>query len=344
MNLLHTSLYHIEHSENRVSEVNIDSKSIELQEYVQRLIEEVSTSIRRRRFKFHDDKTQIRASLNEILKGNYSQVIQSNAERLLRIEIDVNDRYGHLKGGIQKGSLFHAHVKNDKTDTIIICKADHNEFLDEDDFKIHKGLPWKDKVFKAILIQTQKGVINDVYVFDTNTNISKYWWSSYLELVPLYSDEHNTEKSIDMILKKVINPIRKSSPRDYLTLRNSTIGFFRSKSEFDIIEYEDFIKDYTPFDEDGFNKEKVLEGISDLPERWKFDNRFSIDKKSIKKRLINETIKLTDGIGLELNDFIEELNNTITVEEKNGEKFVKIKSDKGYEYFKKEGYKNGQSN
>jgi hypothetical protein len=343
MKILHTSLHHILHEENTIDPVDISGANDELTEYVEKLIFDIGKNERKRSFEFTHKKTQVRASIDDMLSGDYEDSTYDNALRLLRVETDVVDRFSHLNGGVQKGSLFQAHVEHSNGQSIVICKADHNEFLDLKDFINRKGLPWKNKVFKAILIEINDKEVNNVFVFDTNNSIAKYWWFEFLELSPLYSDKYNTNNCLDKILKKVINPLKEKYPRDYYILRNSTVGYFKSKEEFDITEYSKFINDYNPTDED-LPKDKMTSSINSLPKKWKFDNRFTISKTDINKRLLTNVVKLTNDIELQLKGYLKEEDDIISYGEDDGEKYIKIKTEKGYQYFKKEGFQDDKSN
>ena len=65
-----------------------------------------------------------------------------------------------------------------------------------------------------------------------------------------------------------------------------------------------------------------------------FDSKFSIIAKVISKRFRN-TISLTPQIDLNLKENIQNLEGTIQrYKEINGNKWVMIRSEEGYEYFK----------
>ena len=54
--------------------------------------------------------------------------------------------------------------------------------------------------------------IQSVSVYDTNPKMAEYWWQDYLELSEIYNSAHNTTRSIDIILKKIIEPLRQEHP------------------------------------------------------------------------------------------------------------------------------------
>ena len=102
-------------------------------------------------------------------------------------------------------------------------------------------------------------------------------------------------------------------------------------------ELEEFLdknfRTYTPIDED-FPKEKYIKKIEEFPEKYNFDSRFSIKQEEIKKRKVNK-IPLSNEMELILKDHIENIGSVIKPYKDNeGNKFILIRSDTGYERFK----------
>lgn len=339
MNLKFTSLHQIDHI-NGITEIDISTQSSDLTIYVNRLFEEITTSNTNRQFEFKSPTTEVRTALTKFINEENIEAAQINSERLLNVEISAQAAINHLNVDIQKGSLFQAVIENEVgLKSVIISKADHNEYLDEIDFTLRKGLPWKKRIFKAFLVKFDSNSNpTHIYVYDTNQKISRYWWDSYLELKEKYTDSHNTKTSLDIIDKKIFSKIKTEHPEDYYILRNSGVRYFRAKSDFDL---EDFINDtfnnYIPISE-SFSSSKledVKTKIRELPDKWKFDSKFSIRKEDVSKRVSNR-FKLTDTIDLVLKDYVPNIENSIVSEmDSEGTKWVKIKSDIGYEQFKK---------
>ena len=272
-----------------------------------------------------------------MLGNSFQEATEGNANRLLKIEKQAQKKIKHLPTDIQKGSLFQTVVEIESQKNIIICKAEHEEILDEIDLQIHSGFPMKNQLYKAIMIVCNDAIeIQSVSVYDTNPKMAEYWWQDYLELSEIYNSAHNTTRSIDIILKKIIEPLRQEHPQDYQILRNSFLGYMRNKEEFNLSEYiDDNLTSYTPFDTKVKVKmQNITKKTLDLPKKYGFDSRFSIDKTKINKRRVKETIKLTDSIDLILNDHIENIRETIQSEEDDqGSKFLKIKTEQGYKWF-----------
>lgn len=337
ISIQHTSLHHIDHLKVKAEKIDISDQGKALTKYIRRLIKEISTSSNRRSFVFQRDSTEVRTTINGFIQKDYSTGTKSNADRLLVVEQEAQQAISQLKVKIPQGSLFQAIIVENNLTKIIISKADHSEYLDEKDFLVHKGLPWKKRVFKAVLI-TLKGdkSIDSVFVFDTNSTMAKYWWQTFLELKDKHTNTHNTVTSLKMLDLKVFNPIKTKHPADHMILRNSAVGYFRTKEEFELKDFIDTIfTNYQPIDQK-LSKEKMIAKTSELPERWNFDTRFKIKKDKINQRIVNKVV-LTESIDLVIKDYLPHLSNDIVAEKDNeGNKYIKIRTDAGYDRFTNE--------
>lgn len=335
MNIKFTSLHQVDHSLNQVKNIDINNQSDDLRDYTNRLIDEITRSNNKRSFEFKSDTTEVRTAIDKFLDAEYETGAKINADRLLNIEIEAQDKIDHLNIKIQKGSLFQAVLENDIETYVIISKADHNQFLDEVDFTLKTGLPWEKRIFKAFLVKIENGQPKEIFVYDTTNRMARYWWDNYLELKEKYTDTHNTKTSLNTLDKKIFNPIKKEYPADHTILRNSAIGYFRNNDEFELTEFvAQTLENYTPIDPN-FPKEKIIRKTKELPEKWKFDARFSIVKEEINKKQSNK-IPLTEKIELVLKDYISNLENVIEAEkDAEGVKYIKIKTDIGYDRFKR---------
>lgn len=328
-------LHHIDVKNNLVSPILIDEDSSNLKDYVISLVKEILEQPNKRLYSFKEGNTEVKMSLFTLLSesDNIDDVIKLNADRLLEKEIRsqafMDSR--KLDVEIQKGSLLHLKFKNEDVNQIIICKVEHDEILSEISFDLIKGLNTKKKVFKAILVYfDEDNNITHNYVFDKN--VSKYWWDDFLELNQLNTDENNTEKSLHEI-DKALTPYRTKYFADYLILRNSLIGHYRSKESFNFSDMMgEVFNDYEPINSD-FPKDKIIKKINELPVSKGFDTQFSISKKRINKRIQNK-IKLANNLYLNIDDFVENLKNIIEPIEDGGNKYVRILSVEGYEQIK----------
>jgi hypothetical protein len=338
MDILYKSLHQINHYTDSIDEINVAGTSADLLMYVENLLKDIVEKQNKRKFKFESSTTEVRSTIDRYLQNDYANASLINANRLLRIEKQAQENISQLQVEIQKGSLFQAYIQNKESKIIIISKADHSNYLDEMDFALHAGLPWKKRVYKAVIIELDSNdAINNIYVYDTNTsNMSVYWWRDFLELSEVYTDGHNTQQALDLLDRKIFNQMKKDYPADHTYLRNSSINYFRTKSNFAIDDYiSDIFENYTPTHSQ-FPREKYIEKINKLPETWGFDHRFTIAKEEINKRKVTENkIVLTENIELVLIDSIEDLKSTIkSGKDIDGRKHIKIYSESGYEAFK----------
>lgn len=335
MEVKYTSLHQIDHSLDEIKKVDIANQTEDLTKYTNRLINEITTSNNKRQFEFKSETTEVRSAISKFLDSQFEDAALINSKRLLGIEKIAQEKIAHLDKKIQKGSLFQAILKDGERTIIIISKADHNQFLDEVDFTLKNGLPWEKRIFKAFLVSFINSVPKEIFVYDTTNRMARYWWESYLELQEKYTDTHNTKTALDILDKKIFNKLKKEFPADHTVLRNSSIGYFRNKQEFEMDEFiENTFNNYAPIDS-SFPKIDTILKIKKLPQKWNFDTRFGIKKEEIRKRQVNK-IPLTDKIELVLKDYIQDLGNTIEPElDSEGNKYIKIRTDVGYERFKK---------
>ena len=340
MDILHTTLHHVDHTEDRVQEINIDQVGANLQIYINRLRVKILNNENRRRFKFREDETTLSQSLTEFLGGIYDSC-QNNANRLHAVEKDAHRQIGHMVD-IQKGSLLQSIIEDNDETSVIICKSDHNSFLDVNDFAVRDGLPWEKQIYKAFLATYRGDQLQHIYVYDTNAKISKYWWSTFLELEQQHTPEHNTYEAMEALDRKVIGKLKNKHPADHLELRNSMIGYFRSHEDFQMDDFLDnVLNQYQPID-DNLDKNSLIEKVRQLPDMSNFDSQFTIASTAIKKRQVRTPIPLHDHIELILKDHLDNLRRHFKPELKHGEKYLSIRTDGGYDAFNRGNQENAE--
>ncbi|PKP01671.1 MAG: hypothetical protein CVU11_14575 [Bacteroidetes bacterium HGW-Bacteroidetes-6] len=335
MEIIFSSLHHIDHGSSKTVNIPIVNKDDILARYIRRLLKEITTSPNKKSYKFTRDTTEVCVAINQMICGEYDESASTIASRLLSAEQAAQMKMNKLNIEIQKGSLFQTIFKDKNEKFIIISKADHNEFIDVADLILKSGLPWKKRVYKALMARiSDDNVLSEVYIFDSNSTMTRYWWDDFFELEETRTDKHNTITSLDIIDMKVLNPIKKDFPADHTIIRNGILCYFRTKQEFELdgfIEY--IVGDYTSVKEN-FPLQRITEKLRSLPSRYNFDNRFEISKQDIKKRAVNR-IKLTPNIDLLINGDIDLANTIIAEQDNEGTKYIKIKSDSGYNSFKR---------
>lgn len=330
-----TSLHHLKHELENPESVDIDKESDDLREYIIRLIEDIKNRNSKRKFEFRSHKTEVRSAITDFINDKYLEASETNSNRLLKVEKNTQKTIEKLKTNIQKGSLFQAVIENeDSTKIIIIGKADHSDYLDASDLKVHDGMPWNKRIFKSFLaIVTPEGFVDEVLVSDTTSTLSRYWWNDFLELSEIRTDKVNTKSFLERIERWVLNPIKETFPSDHIVLKNSVSGFFQSNDIFDLdILYETVFKNYTPKNEK-LPISKLSTKLLEIPIKYNLDTQFTIDKNEIKKKsrnivVLNESLELTVKGGADLRD-IE------TYKDEEGNKFIIIKTELGYQMFKK---------
>lgn len=335
MELIDTSFHHIDHVNSQTTKIKTVNQSSQLNEYVSELVGIITRTNSKRSFTFKSSTAEVRIALDLMLSQKFEEGSEINAKRLLHVEKSAQDRYAHITE-IQKGILFQASLVYEKKKIIVVSKADHSDFLDENELELRRGLPLKKKLFKAMAVSFDtEGSVDTVFVIDTNRQIASYWWDSYLELGEKYTDSYNTDRALAILDRKIFNPIKKRFPSDHIILRNSTIGYFRNQTTFDIDHYvRSLLDSYQPVDTE-LKPREMEEKILELPEKGKFDRNFSVVKSEVRQRTVNK-ISLTDSIDLVLKDHIENLSGVIQAEEdKEGKKYIKIRTDEGYKWFRK---------
>lgn len=110
--------------------------------------------------------------------------------------------------------------------------------------------------------------------------------------------------------------------------------YFRVKPEFSAENFiSDILNGYKPFDKE-LNPSDLVEKATTVFEKGKFDKKFTIVSDRISKKF-KKSIALTPQIDLNLKSDIKNLENTIMrYRQSNGDKWVMIKSEDGFEYFR----------
>lgn len=336
MDIKEIQIFKIDLNEEEVEIIDSTTYGNDLVDYLKELFKVVISGSSGRQFLFNRNTTEVRAQITRINSNTtFAEITKIIADRLLIVEFEAQEKMSKLGITIQKGVLVQAKITQNKQDKFIICKADHNEFLNEVDYQLSRGLPVKKKAFKAFVCNLHSNdSIDGILVYDTNPSDTKYWWKELLELTMVFTDEDNTEKAFDAIDKAVFTKMKKDHPQDYTYLRNSTVKYFRSNERFEIQDFLDnVVGNYAPYDTN-LNIQDLKDKIRDLPSRHRspFDNQFNIVKEKVKARFLNK-VKLTPEIDLYIKgDFAD--NTIFAVEEKDGSKYVKVKSEDGYKYFK----------
>lgn len=335
MNITDIKIFRIDFHQSEVETIDQAAFPTDFKVYLEGLINLMTSGGSGRTFRFDRDTTEVRAQITRIInKEDFSDIATTIASRLLTVEQSAQEQMTRLGIEIQRGIIVQALVSDNGVDRFIICKADHSEFFNEINFNLSRGLPVKKKVFKGFICSLNSDqTVADILVYDMH--LIKYWWKEFLELIKVHSDEDNTQNAFDAIDKGVLIKLKKQHPQDYMHLSNSNIRYFRANNTFDMDDYiENVFGNYLPFD-DNLKMDKIKSEIRELPNKSKkpFDQQFPIISKQIKKRFIKD-ITLTPQIELHFKEEIPDLENIVTaVMDKDGTKYVRVKSEQGYKYF-----------
>ena len=331
-------------------------------EYIQTIVEELQSNKSVRQYTFEDPYMTAKENVISIISktsaflsvkdDDYRKVdfnrslidyIESQpARRLSCIEEEFNDTHKQI-ALIPKGVLVVAEVtSDDNIHKLLLAKADYEEFMEQESGDKKLGLPTKKKIYKAVSFEytlddeTKEYIFEQISVCDTSNRDAKYWWKSFLELRELRSDEVNTAKAYNAIKTKVIGPLKKKSKSDYTNLYNFNLYYFSTKTQFDINEYIEHINHYEPTDPN-LDKNDILKKLRDLPEREKFDPVFTKVPNSVSDRMKRLSVPLPNNLDLSIKGNVENLKTVVTAElDIEGRKFIKIISDSGYDYFKRQ--------
>ena len=341
MDIKKMTLHKIDISKNIAEKIEIDINKDTIIEYVNNLVNEILDNPNKRMYRFKKGETQVKSSLKKLVQdeNDIEKVILNNAERLLEKELNAHAllKAKKLSVNVQKGSLLHLYFVEEEIGKVLICKVEHDEYLNELSFDKNNGLNTKKKVFKSFLmfLDTESIYLND-------KNNSKYWWDDFLELDQVNNDSENTEKSV----KKIISIVDyyKNNDKDFqldgTLLRNAVVGHFKSNENFNLTELLDHVvSTYKPVNKN-FPLVKINERVNKLSQDPSFDNQFVIVQEKVNKRIVNK-VKLGNGLYLSIENFVKNLgeilkpfsdlqgNNGMTIISQDAYNFVnQIKNDK----------------
>lgn len=329
------SIHKIDIKENNIINIPYSSENIDFASYVSGIISDVLKGEKSRRFKFVSDTTEMFTLINQSVYDNkFIDSVKRSSEKLFAEEIRAQAIIARLGTEIQKGILIQTHINHNNLEKFIICKADDSPYIDEISFKLANGYPLKRKIFKSCLLTLSSNKnISEIQVYDTTS--ASYWYCDYLELEALLDDTENTIKAFETIDNVIFSPMKKDSLNDHWELRNSLITKMKSESSFDIYQYaDDFLAKYTPTNSK-LNMQSIASKVKSLPQKFNFDNTFNLVPKAITAKTKKLIVPLTESIDLTIKDSIDTSDTIVPFLGNDDTKYVAIKSNIGYDTFKK---------
>ena len=301
----------------------------EFENFISELINFITNNSNVKNYKVHDDNTQTVACVKRIIAyanriatmlgyGNIVEQIhdqsESIADKLLRVEVDAQQRIEATGQNVKRGSLIQALIKDENGGLyFVLAKVEHREWYDGESLLKNFGFPndkknvWKSAVFQVSLDE-------DDIVFDRiqvyTDNAAKYWANLFLELDEERSDSTNTRVVFSTLERTLERCVKKKSESDYMILRNTLIGEMKKPR---LINYDEFIDelvlDYQP-ENQALNMQEVRTQLIEIGNQNKFDKQFQTDPSQVKTRRKNK-YKPVSGVELSIVGAIDNLKRDI---------------------------------
>jgi len=316
--ILSTTLHHLDMDTETCAAIPMPVERQDLELYLNELLTEINGRPQNRAYALASATTEFATSLQSFY-GNQDLALNPQtkvlAERLLRVELTTEERYGHLNtagtGHIKKGSFLQFLYRDGAVITYLGVKVEHQRFLDETDLRAKIGLGESHKIYKACKVSFDDvGNAQNALVFDTNTRPSTYWWKDVLELKQLRTDAFNTEQAVKSVMR-VIAKVKAVSPADYTILRNATVHAFKQVG---VLNFDDFVTatftQYTPI-EPALSLELpiLVDKLKELPTKRNFDGQFTLVPASVPYR--RHTIAVSEEVSVSYNEDIANLSDKI---------------------------------
>lgn len=344
MEIIHKCMHHIDFEEETIMDVPIEGE--EAKDFINKVIDETMKNENTRKYERRSDTTEVIGFANSMVSHEFyddnnpqadvavaidiSSMTCRIATRLMESEITAQESIKATGKKLNKGSLIQALTKDDLGKyKYSLIKIDHSAYLDKDSLVKRIGLPLEEKILKSCVIEyDENNTIKDISLYDSTKKMAQYWYHGLLELNPTNTDELNTKKSIQKIIRSIDNTVGSKSQPDAILIKNKAKGYFNSNSEFDLDEF--FLKvvdEYQP-KSDKVDKQELKNKISMSAKRF-FDSQFVIKPEALVKYK-EDTFKIDDRITLTLYDEIDNLTDKIVVEDEDGKfnlKLVDISQD-----------------
>lgn len=332
VNAIYKSIYTINYEEEQVISISTPAA---FDDFVSELIDHISNNSSVRDYKTQSDSTEVISCIKTICNDidNNEQVhakMNVIAKRLLREEIEAQNKIGNTKTFVKKGSLIQALLSNEEHFVYLLAKVEHSEWVDDADFSFKTGFSKNKKTIWKSCLFDLSDLDSDYFSAKVYSDTkAQYWSKGFLELDEMNSDETNTNqalKAIDSTLKSRHHGIE--GP-DYTMIRNGFVLYMNNHEHIDFNNMvEEIVGNYQPIGEN-LTKEQLIEfkdKLLELPNKRGFDSQFNAVTSAINARYKKE-FEVNAGIYLKVNRPIKDLSNTIESYEENGAKYLRIRTN-----------------
>ncbi len=334
MEINHFTIHKVIINEGLVETLPNPPEKTDFERYITSVIKEIADEEKGEKFKIRDIHTQVINIVHKNILEGVNNDQQSIADRLLQKEIEAQQNVQKLNIAIQSGLLIQANIIHGGCRKYVICKAENSRYINGRNYKGDDGYPEKKKIIKSfIVVFNDDDSIKEISITDSNSSMTKYWWDDFLELDKFHDDVYNTTTAFNGV-DRILSQIKGKHPADHVHLRNATIKAFRTEGDFQFDTFvESLYRRYTPVDPD-LNMNELADKINKLPEKLNFDRRFDTVTTEIKARL-KSIINLTENIDLLIKQDID-IDHIITAFKVDNVKYIRIRTEKGYNTFTKE--------
>ena len=286
----------------------------------------------------HDPHTQVFNCIAQVVEAYLSSEAEpcaqiftdcsnSIADKLFRVEAEVQSQIDAMGKSIKRGSLVQALLRDGLNMLYVIAKVEHREWFDGDSLIKNFGFPsdkknvWKSAVI-PISIEDDEIIFGSIRVYTDNP--AKYWATLFLEADEEADDAVTTAQVFKEVLNVLQKELKNKSEQDFLLLRNTLIKEMKTEQPINYFEFIDkLIIGYNP-EVENLDLEHLHERLRGLPEKKKFSTQFNTVPSAIKSRQRLKFVPMA-GIELSINGSIENMRNSIaSVKNDRGDKFLRI--------------------
>lgn len=330
------------HTTPKAEEVTYENEE-QIAQYISSVYKDVTERLKSKREYDFTDKTY---DGGKTLKDKLSEVINPETRDATCLFLAGKLKYSEdekeiiiQKTGkeIQRGLLLFLFAEEAGQYKLIITKADDTSIIENGSGTLRNGVPKKKRVFKSFVVDVTKDaeenyVFTNLFIYDSMTSQSQYWWQDFLLLEEHLKNDQNTTRALQTINTKILNYVQKKSPVDYHNLSNIVYAEFNTDGEYDNEAFaNDVIGNYHPVSTK-VDIEELKRRATEMPSTGKFDPKFQKDVKAARKYK-KETVELTDNIDLVLKAPTAQTMNDIRTYTRGGAKYIEIRTDKGYDRF-----------